>query len=156
MTRGGSQVGLFEATEATVPADQKEMTARELSPKTHTMPGEFGARFKGGAGNPGIAWATDIVTAIGRKSGKVIFRDSSVARHLIIYPNSNASLLLGDKVDELDAIDKLRAEIAKDAAALSEIANGCVVHVLGKHSLCMDALRNLTVLTPSKSCLWGD
>jgi hypothetical protein len=87
------------------------------------------------------------VRAITRKRGKVIFRDSSATRHLIIYPNSNASLLLGDEDDERDAIDKLRAEIAKDVAALSEIANGCVVHVLGKDSLCMDALRNLTVLT---------
>jgi hypothetical protein len=151
MTHGGSQVGLFEITEATDAADHKEMKARELSPKTHTMLGEFDGRFKGGAGNPGIAWATDIVTAIRRKSGTVIFRDSSVPRHLIIYPNSNASFLLGDEVDELDAIDKLRAEIAKDAVALTEIANGCVVHILGKHSLCMDALRHLTVLTQSAS-----
>ena len=145
------QVGLFEATEATEECDQKEMTEREWLEKTHTTPGEFGGRFKGGAGSPGIAWATDIVIAIRRKSGKIIFRDLPVVRHLIIYPNSNASLLLGDEVDERNAIDKLRAKIAKEAAALSEIANGCVVHVLGKHSLCMDALRNLTIWTPSAS-----
>lgn len=150
MTRGRLQIGLCEVTEATKEHDQKEMTARELSLKTYTMLGEFGGRFKGGAGSPGIAWVTDIVAAIGRKSGKVIFRDSPVPRHLIIYPNSNASLLLGDEVDERDAIDKLRAEIVKHAAVLSEIANGCLVHVLGKHSLCMDALSNLTVLTLSK------
>jgi hypothetical protein len=127
------------------------MTEREWSQKTHTMPGQFGGRFKGGAGSPGIAWATDIVSTIRRKSGKIIFRNSPVARHLIIYPNSNAALLLGDEVDERDAIDKLRAEIAKDAAALSETANGCLVHVLGKHLLCTDVLRNPTVLTRSVS-----
>ena len=152
VTLSGLELDLFEITEATEKCDQKEMTARERSEKTHTMPGEFGGRFKGGAGNPGTAWAKDIVRAITRKRGKVIFRDSSATRHLIIYPNSNASFLLGDEVDEQDAINKLRAEIAKDAAALSEIVNGCVVHILGKHCVCMDALRNLTVLTPSKSC----
>ena len=151
MTRGGSQVGLFEATEATDEADQKEMTLRECSTKKMTLVGEFGGRFKGGAGNPGIAWATDIVDAIRRKSGKVIFRDSSVARHLIIYPNSNASLLLDDEGDERDAIDKLRAEIANDITKLSHTANGCRVHVLGKHLVCFDALGEIRVLSLGSS-----
>ena len=146
MTRGRSQVGLFEATEATDEDDQKEMTARERSGKAHTMPGEFGGRFKGGAGNPGITWATDIVRAIRHKSGKAIFRDSSVARHLIVYPNSNASLLLFDEDDERDAINKLRAEVANDITELSQTVNGCRVHILGKHLLCFDALGEIRIL----------
>ncbi len=146
MTRGGLQVGLFEVTEATDRDDQKEMTLRECSTKKKSPVGEFGGRFKGGASNPGLAWATDIVGAIRRKSGKVIFRDSSAARHLLIYPNSNASVLLFDEDDERDAIDKLRAEIAKDTAALSKVANGCLVHVLGKHLLCFNVLGEIRVL----------
>jgi hypothetical protein len=140
LTRDGSQVGLFEITEATDMADQKEMTLRERSDKKMSLIGEFGGRFKGGAGNPGIAWATDIVSAIRRKSGKAIFQDSSVSRHLIIYPNSNASILLFDVDDEREAISYLTAEITKDKPALSNMSNGCLVHVLGKHLTCFDAL----------------
>jgi hypothetical protein len=147
MTRGGSTVGLIEITEATVEADQKEMTLIQRSTEKRAMPGKFGGRFKGGASRPELAWATDVVDAIGRKSGKAIFRDSSAARHLIVYPNSNASFLLDDEDHEREAVDALRAEIAKDTTALSHTANGCLVHVLGKHLLCFDALREMRVLT---------
>ena len=90
--------------------------------------------------------ATDIVRAIRHKSGKAIFRDSSVARHLIVYPNSNASLLLFDEDDERDAINKLRAEVANDITELSQTVNGCRVHILGKHLLCFDALGEIRIL----------
>ena len=151
MARSGSTVGLFEITEATVKTDQKEMTARERSEKTVTMPGDFGGRFKRGASRPELYWAVDIVDAIMRKRGKRYFQDTSVARHLLIYPDSNASLLLSDEDDERGAVDVLRAEIAKNPAALS-MADGCLVHILGKHLLCFDALGDMTVLTLSNSC----
>jgi len=146
MARGGSTVGLIEITEATVEADQKEMTSSERSTKKGAMVGEFGGRFAGGASRPGLAWATDIVGAIRRKSGKAIFQDSSAARHLLVYPNSNASILLFDEDDEREAVDALRAEIAKDTTTLSHTVNGCLVHVLGKYLLCFDALGEMRVL----------
>jgi hypothetical protein len=147
VSRGGSMVGLFEITEATVEVDQKEMTSFERSMKRVAMLGEFGGRFAGGAARPGLAWATDIVDAIRRKSGKAIFQDSSAARHLLVHPNSNASILLFDENDEREAVGALRAEIAKDAATLSHTANGRRVHVLGKHWLCFDALGEMRVMT---------
>lgn len=146
MARSGSTVGLFEVTEATVKDDQKEMTESERSGKTATMPGEFGGRFARGASRPELPWATDIVDAIRRKGGKKIFEDSNVARHLLIYPNSNASRLLSDEDHEREAVNVLRAEIAKDAAALSKMANGCLAHVLGAYLLCFDALGEMRVL----------
>lgn len=146
MTRCESTVGLFEITEATVEADQKEMTTFECSTKKVAMLGEFGGRFAGGASRPGLAWSRDIADAIRRKSRKVIFQDSSAARHLLVYPNSNASILLFDEDDEREAVDALRGEIAKDTTTLSRMANGCLVHVLGKHLLCFDALGEMRVL----------
>jgi hypothetical protein len=56
--------------------------------------GHFGGRFLGGAAQPGLAWASDIVKAVKRKERKIIFEQSRTTRHLIIYPNSNASILL--------------------------------------------------------------
>jgi hypothetical protein len=147
MARGESTVELFEVTEATDKADQKEMTSIERSGKMAVMIGEFGGRFADGASRPGLAWATDVVDAIKRKSGKIIFQDSSVTRHLLVYPNSNASFLLFDEDDERAALDDLRAEVAKDAATLLQTANGCLVHILCKHLLCFDALGELKVLT---------
>lgn len=146
MTRGGSMFGLFEITEATAEADQKAMTSFERSTTKKTLIGDFGGRFAGGASRTGPAWATDIVDAIRRKSGKAIFKDSSAARHLLVYPNSNASILLLDADDEREAVDELRGEIAKDITTLSQTANGCLVHVLGKHLLCFDALGEMRVL----------
>jgi len=146
MTRGGSTVGLLEITEATAEVDQKDMTSFQRSTEKVAMLGKFGGRFKGGASRPGLAWATDIVDAIRRKRGKAIFQDSSATRHLLIYPNSNASLLLFDEDDEREAVDELRAEIAKDPATLSRTVNGCLVHVLCKHLLCFNALGEMSVL----------
>jgi hypothetical protein len=82
-------IALIEITEATVKSDQKEMTEIELSGQP-TLLGTFGGRFSEGAANPKWAWATDVIDAIERKRGKVIFARSSVVRHLITYPNSNA------------------------------------------------------------------
>jgi hypothetical protein len=64
------------------------------------MLGEFGGRFSDGASRPGLVWASDIVDAIRRKSGKSIFRTSLTGRHLIIYPSSNASFLLSEEHEE--------------------------------------------------------
>ncbi len=147
MSRAGELVGLFEITEATAKADQKEMTAIERSTRKVAMRGEFGGRFKNAASRPGIIWAADIVDAIRRKSGKVIFQDSPAARHLIIYPNSNASALLFGDHDERNAVDDLRAAIAEDIGALSQMTNGCYVHVLGAYLVCLDTLGALEVLT---------
>jgi hypothetical protein len=144
--RGDLTIGLFEVTEATDETDQQEMTASERS-DTASMPGDFGGRFADGASQPGLVWAADIVEAIRRKSGKVIFRISPAARHLIVYPNSNASFLLFNEDHEREAVEDLRAEIIKDAAALSHEANRCLVHVLGKHLLCFDALGEMTILS---------
>lgn len=144
--RAGSLVALFEITEATVEADQKEMTSFERSKNDLMMLGDFGGRFQNGAGRPGLAWALDVIDAIKRKSDKAIFQDSSATRHLIIYPNSNASILLFDEEDEREAINDLRAELAKELPALSRAANACLIHVLGKHVLCFDALGEIKVL----------
>jgi hypothetical protein len=152
MARGESTIGLFEITEATMKCDQREMTAIERSGKSVAMPGDFGGRFKCGASRPELSWAKDIVCAIRRKRDKKIFQDSSVARHLLIYPNSNASRLLSDEDHERQAVNVLGAEVSKDAAALSKMANGCLVHVLDEHSVCFDVLGNTTVLTPFESC----
>lgn len=144
-------VALVEITEATDEADQKEMTALELSDKPAILIGELGGRFSGGASRPGLVWASDIVDAIKRKSGKTIFKHSPVARHLIVYPNSNASFLLFDSDDELSAIQNLRDEIAKDLDSLAGITNGCLVHVLGKYNVCIDAMGEMRVLAAEKS-----
>ncbi|HEY1944606.1 MAG TPA: hypothetical protein VGH40_21030 [Roseiarcus sp.] len=149
VTRSGCTIGLLEITEATVEIDQKEMTSFQRSTKKVAMLGELGGRFAGGASRPGQAWATDILDAIRRKSGKAIFQDSSAARHLLVYPNSNASILLFDEGDEREAVDVLRGEIAKDITMLSRTTNGCLTHVLCKHFLCFDALGEMRILPQS-------
>jgi hypothetical protein len=139
VTREGSTVGLLEVTEATDEADQKEMTAFERSREKMMMLGDFGGRFVGGGGWPGRVWAADIIDAVRRKDGKAIFRDASAARHLLVYPSSNASLLLFDEKDEREAADDLLAEVTKDAS-LPNLVNGCAVHVLGGYVVCLDVL----------------
>jgi hypothetical protein len=143
-------IALLEITEATDEADQKEMTAIELSDKPAILLGELGGRFAGGASRPGLVWASDIVDAIKRKAGKLIFAPVPVARHLIVYPNSNASALLFDSDDELRAIQNLRDEITKDSVSLARIANGCMVHVLGKYIACIDVVGEMRVLAASR------
>ena len=101
------------------------------------MNGELGGRFKGGAAGNAleVAWANDVVEAIERKSPKAIFRKSNTQRHLVIYPNSNASLC---EEDEATAI--LKNKIAESRQRLVEMSNGCFVHVLGEQNLVFDAL----------------
>ena len=103
--------GFLEITEATDPADQREMTVFERSKSPAMLLGDFGGRFSGGASQPGRAWALDVLDAIKRKAGKAIFSQSDVPRHLIIYPNSNASSLLFDDEGEHAAIGYLNEAI---------------------------------------------
>jgi hypothetical protein len=134
-------IGLIEITEATNEADQRERTAFERSGKSAAMLGQFGGRFpRGASGPPGLVWASDIIDAIKRKSGKVIFEGSQATRHLVIYPNSNASILLFSEEDEGKAIRKLREAIAAETASLAQTTNGCLVHVLGKYSVCINVV----------------
>jgi hypothetical protein len=149
VAHGDTMVGLLEVTEATDEADQKGMTAFERSGKPVALIGEFGGRFADGASRPGLAWAVDIVDSIKSKSGKVIYRTSPASRHLLIYPNSNASILLSDEDDEREAVDDLRAELAKYAGSLESLVNGCAVHVLGGYLICVDALGETKLLTRS-------
>src|SRR5439155_14947863 len=62
---------------------------------------------------------------------KVIFKQSTAPRHLLVRPESNASFhLCFEEEDEREAVDDLRTEIAKDVVALARTANGCLVHVV--------------------------
>jgi hypothetical protein len=149
IARGDTTVGLLEITEATHKADQKGMTAFEFSGRTTALVGEFGGRFADGACRPGLVWAADIVESIKRKGGKVIYRASPAFRHLIIYPNSNASFLLFDEGDEREAVDDLRAELAKHVGSLESLVNGCAVHVVGGYLICLDALGERKLLIRS-------
>jgi hypothetical protein len=140
-------IALVEITEATDGADQREMKAFERSGKKMALVGHSGGRFSRGAARPGLAWATDIVAAIKRKEPKVIFERSPAARHLIVYPNSNASILLSDEPDqEQEAIGYLREAIDSAGNNLAKITNGCLVHVLGKRHLCLDVVGDMRVL----------
>jgi hypothetical protein len=137
--------GFLEITEATDPADQKEMTASEYSKKPAMLLGDFGGRFSGGASQPGRAWASDALDAIKRKGGKGIFSRPDAHRHLIIYPNSNASSLLFYDKDEHVAFGYLKAiEIDRDTHA--QAAKGCLVHGLGKEHVCFDLLGEVKVV----------
>jgi hypothetical protein len=137
-----------EITEATDEADQKEMTAFEESGKRVALLGHHGGRFSGGASRPELAWSSDVVDALKRKERKVIFRHSTAAarRHLIIYPNSNASILLSDDECEQEAICNLRDAIGRARALLAQITNGCLVHVLGKKHICSDIVGDTRIL----------
>jgi hypothetical protein len=130
---------LIEITEATNEADQREMTRLELSDKPILL-GELGGRFEGGGGEPGHLWSSDIVEAIERKERKSIFSTASVDRHLVVYPNSNASFLIFDEEDELRAFSILLNLIDTKRSKLSQIANGCLVHILSKEHVFFDIL----------------
>jgi len=130
---------LIEITEATHPDDQREMTEFELSDKPAMLVGELGGRFSGGAGEPGHVWASDILEAIERKSQKSIFTMKG-DRHLVIYPNSNASFLIFDEEHERTAFGILREALSTKVAEYGRLANGCAVHVLGKNHVCFDLL----------------
>jgi hypothetical protein len=142
-----SDVILVEITEATNEADQEEMKKFERSNERMILLGHFGGRPPRGLG---LAWASDIIDAIKRKEPKVIFKSSLTPRHLIIYPNSNASKLLGDQLghegkNERQAIGHLR-EAIDSAAGLANITNGCRIHVLGMRHICIDILGDIRVL----------
>jgi hypothetical protein len=136
----GDAIAHLEITEATDPADQREMTVFEQSGNSSMLLGTFGGRFSDGASQPGRAWASDVMDAIDRKSGKAIFERSDKGRHLVIYPNSNASMLLFDADDERDAFGFLGELIATRFNGTATKANGCLVHVLGKKMVGFDVL----------------
>lgn len=141
MEHGPSRnLGLIEITEATHPADQREMTEFELGAKTAMLIGELGGRFSGGAGEPGHIWAADILDAVQRKAGKAIFVPSSADRHLVVYPNSNASFLISDEEHERVAFSILHSAVILRADECIAITGGCSVHILGKELICFDVL----------------
>jgi hypothetical protein len=125
----GDAIAHLEITEATDPADQREMTVFEQSGNSAMLLGTFGGRFSDGASQPGRAWALDVIGAIDRKCGKAM-----------IYPNSNASILLFDADDERDAFGFLGELIAMRLNGSIATANGCSVHVLGKKLVGFDVL----------------
>jgi hypothetical protein len=130
----------IEITEATHPDDQREMTEFERSDKFAMLIGELGGRFAGGASEPGHAWASDIVDAIERKEGKPIYSMDAESRHLVIYPNSNASMLVFGEKDERRVFSILAHVIEPRRTEYAGIANGCAIHILGKHFVCFDLL----------------
>ena len=100
----------------------------------------MGGRFADGASQPGLAWAADILDAVNRKKGKAIYTRSGVDRHLVIYPNSNASSLVNDLDDERAAFGFLGELIEANLSGLIDATNGCLVHVLGKELVGFDVL----------------
>jgi hypothetical protein len=129
---------MIEITEATCEADQREMTKRAEWGKS-TLLGAFGGRFNRGASGraPEMAWTADVLHAISRKSGKKIFSQSDLPRHLVIYPNSNASILM-DAEDEHEAFRMLQAKLSKIKSSLEQTTNGCLIHVLADNYVCWD------------------
>jgi hypothetical protein len=143
---GEEIVALIEITIASNEADQREMTVIEGGGQPRLL-GAFGGR--GVAANPEGLWAEDVIAAIKKKAikdtnkkkrKKGIFLRSHPCRHLIIYPTSNMSISLLNGETEHQAISQLRSAIAREATYLAQIANGCCVHVLGKHYVCVDIL----------------
>ena len=122
---------LIEITEATHPDDQREMTEFEKSGEDLMLLGDFGGRFAGGASQPKLAWASDICDAVLRKRDKSICCLPTSDRHLIVYPNSNASQLIFDEADEREVFAHLRLKL-EEGRQFAEALNGCQVHVLGK------------------------
>jgi hypothetical protein len=123
---------LIEITEATHPDDQREMTEFEKSGEGLMLLGAFGGRFAGGASQPKLAWASDICDAICRKGDKSICSLPTPDRHLIVYPNSNASQLIFDEADEREAFAHLRQRLKMEATQYAKVLSGCQMHVLGK------------------------
>jgi hypothetical protein len=131
---------LIEITEATHPDDQREMTEFEKSGKNLMLLGDFGGRFADGASQPKFAWAADIMDAILRKQGKSICTSAAPDRHLVVYPNSNASQLLLDEVDEREAFAHLKQRLEAERTRSAEALNGCAIHVLGKVLVGLDLM----------------
>jgi hypothetical protein len=78
--------------------------------------------------------------ALNRKRGKAIFKEGDAGRHLVIYPNSNASSLVSDVEDEQTAFGFLGELIEVNLSSYVEASNGCLVHVLGKELVGFDVL----------------
>ncbi len=142
---GAKDAAWVEITEATSPADQRELTAVELSEKPAVLLGEYGGRFKDGASEPGYVWSSDILAAIERKANKCIYSQPCANRHLVVYPNSNASALLFDDEDERRAFALLQRSIRERQAGLVELVSGCLIHVLGKEYVFADVLAKATM-----------
>jgi hypothetical protein len=132
------QKALVEITEATHPSDQREMTKFAESEQNVSLLGEFGGRFADGASQPKFVWASDVLDAIARKQRKPICTELTGERHLIVYPNSNASMLLFDEADEREAFAHLRFAASEKGDRYIQAMNGCKVHVLGKELVCID------------------
>lgn len=130
----------IEITEATHPDDQKEMTEFERADKSAMLIGEFGGRFAGGASEPGHAWAADIIDAIERKAGKSIYSMNAASRHLVIYPNSNATMLIFGEEHERRVFSILTQTMEPRRNEYSAMTSGCAIHILGKHFVCFDLL----------------
>jgi hypothetical protein len=128
----------IEITEASHPSDQKEMTKIETSDQIAVLLGEFGGRFKDGAGEPGHVWASDIREAIERKEGKSIFSGAYSMGHLVIYPNSNASFLLFDFEDEQRAFEIFKKALRSGYPSCE--TGGAQVHILGLKAVFFDVL----------------
>ena len=103
-----------------------------------TRRGDFGGRFADGASQPKLAWASDICDAILRKRDKSICSLPTSDRHLIVYPNSNASQLIFDEADEREAFAHLKQRLEADGTQYAKALNGCRVHVLGKALVGLD------------------
>jgi hypothetical protein len=131
---------LIEITEATHPDDQREMTEFQKSGKKLMLLGDFGGRFADGASQPKFAWAADILDAILRKRDKSICTSSAPDRHLVVYPNSNASQLLFDEADEREAFASLKQRLETERTRYADALNGCKVHVLGKLVVGLDLM----------------
>lgn len=142
----GDIVAFVEITEATHPDDQREMTEFERSNQSAMLIGDYGGRFADGASQPGWVWASDIVDALERKNGKAIYTPSDKRRHLVIYPNSNASALLFDRNAERVAFGLLLEAVASRQNDYVKLVNGCSVHVLGKDHVCFDILGNVKLV----------
>jgi hypothetical protein len=138
--RGDCCDAYLEITEASDESDQREMTKMESSDEEAILLGAYGGRFRDGASEPGHAWASDVANAIERKAKKAIFAKSKVVRHLVIYPNSNASFLLFDEDDERRAFSLFRRYPLAALQSLRQMANGCFVHILGKEVTFFDIL----------------
>jgi hypothetical protein len=151
-THGPSQkAALIEITEATDPSDQREMTEFEKSNENAMLLGAFGGRFSDGASQPKFPWASDIIDAILRKQDKSICISTAQERHLIVYPNSNASRLIFDEDDERDAFSHLKDVIENERPRYADVLSGCQVHVLGKTLVCVDLVGACALISRTRT-----
>jgi hypothetical protein len=140
-------VALIEITIASTEADQRERKKIEDGGQPRLLGNHGGRRA---AANPEGPWADDVIAAIERKRLKSIFMSPHPNRHLIIYPTSNMSVSLLSSETERAAIDVLQSLITHNATSIAQIANGCCVHVLGKHYVCVDILGTMRLV--SRQC----